>query len=256
LATQQSDFKEGYKDPFTEMMDDPTGPWAGKLEVKSEGFNADEVKFLVYGESGVGKTVFASTWPKPVFLDIDKGMASVRREVHRFPISTWEDLTEAVDLIANYEHPFRTVVVDSLNELQKLTMRNIVSTYTSIRRAYDNLPSLSDYGKMLDDYDKMVRFIRALPMNVVFVAQVAAREYETDPVQPQLTGKQSARDLCRMMDVVGYLDKADSEGGGAKTRIMTFDAVNFVTKDRSGVLPGRVDNPSHEVLLKNWTKQS
>lgn len=242
-----------FKDPF-EDLDSPDSPWAGKLEKKLGGFNKNEIKFLVYGESGVGKTVFSSTWPNPVFFDIDKGMASVKREVHRFPIDAWEDLVEAVELIANNKHPFQTLVVDSLNELQKLAMRNVIKTYPGIRRSYDNLASLSDYGKMLDDYDKMIRFIRSLPFNVVFIGQVAAREYETDPVQPQLTGKQSARDLCRMMDIVGYLDKADSEGGGAKTRIMTFDAVNFVTKDRSGVLPARVDNPTYKVLSGFWDK--
>jgi len=227
--------------------------WSTILEKKEIGFDPDEVKFLVYGESGVGKTVFGSTWIKPVFLDIDKGMSSIRRQVHRIKINAWEDLQNSYDLLANHRHPFRTVVVDSLNELQKLTMRNVVQTYTSIRRSYDSLPSQSDYGKMLDDYDKMIRAFRALPMHVVFISQVASREYETDPVQPQLTGKNAARDLCRMMDVVGYLDKRDSEGSGPKTRVMVFDQVGYVTKDRSGMLPGMLENPSYESIAKIWS---
>lgn len=240
-------------DPFTnsEKFEEI---WADKIEIKSGGFEADRIKFLVYGESGVGKTIFASTWPNPVFLDIDKGMASIKKQIYRFSIDSWEDLCEAVELLSNERHPFKTIVVDSLNELQKLAMRNVVRTFTSIRRAYDNLPSQSDYGKMLDDYDKMIRFIRSLPFNIVYIGQVAPRTYETDPVQPQLTGKQSARDLCRMLDIVGYLDKKEPEGGGAKTRVMVFDAVNFVTKDRSGSLPSVVENPEYDILNKYWIR--
>jgi hypothetical protein len=234
------------KDPFT------LGPeWADKLEAVN-GFNPDQVKFVIYGESGSGKTVFASTWPRPVFLDLDKGMASIRREVHRFPINTWEDLSEVCGMLRDQPHPFKTVVLDSLNELQKLAMRNVVETYTSVRRSYDNLPGIGDYGKMLADADGVIRFLRALPLNIVLITQVANRVFETDPVQPQLTGKNSARDLCRMVDIVGFIDKTDSEGGGPKTRVLTFEGVNYVTKDRSGVLPSKVEHPTYEVLRKYW----
>jgi hypothetical protein len=228
---------------------------AEKFQVHEGKFNPKEVKFLVYGESGSGKTVFSSSWPGVVFLDIDKGMSSVKRPVHRVPIEYWEDLVEAVDMLANEQHPFETVVLDSLNELQYLTLRNVVKTYPSIRRSYDSLPAISDYGKMLSDFDMMIRYIRSLPMNVVFIAQVAPREYETDPVQPQFTGKATSRNISRMMDVVGFLDKKESTEG-AKTRYMIFDAVNYVTKDRSGSLPQSVENPTYDKLLPFWEASS
>ena len=224
-----------------------------RFEVHEGKFDPNKVKFLVYGESGVGKTVFASTWPNPVFLDIDKGMASVNREVHRISIDSWDDLVEATDFLANEEHPFKTVVLDSLNELQYLSMRNVIQSFPSIRRSYDSLASISDYGKMLDDFDKIVRFIKSMDTNVVFIAQVAQREFETDPVQPQFTGKSTARNISRMMDIVGYLDKRDS-AEGAKTRLMIFDAVNYVSKDRSGKLPQQVENPTYDQLLRKWSE--
>ena len=216
-------------------------------------FDSSRVKFLVYGESGVGKTVFASTWPKPVFLDIDKGMSSVKREVHRIEINCWEDLVESLTFLSVEQHPFQTVVLDSLNELQYLTMRNVISSYPGIRRSYESLPSVSDYGKMLDDFDARVRDLKALPLNIIFIAQVAPRAYETDPVQPQFTGKSTARNLSRMMDIVGYLDKRESSEGH-KTRLMVFDAVNYVTKDRSDLLPQSVENPTYETLMKFWKR--
>jgi len=243
------------KNPFAEVdrtgMDQKLSSIMDKFQVHEGKFNPEQVKMLVYGESGVGKTVFASTWPNPVFLDIDKGMASVNKEVFRIQIDTWDDLIEASDFLANEKHPFKTVVLDSLNELQYLSMRNVVTSFPSIRRSYDSLPAISDYGKMLDDFDKIVRFMKSFSTNVVFIAQVAERKFDTDPVQPQFTGKSTARNISRMMDIVGYLDKRDSSEG-AKTRLMIFDAVNYVTKDRSDKLPQQVENPTYDGLLKYW----
>lgn len=228
-----------------------------RIERHEGEFNPNQVKFLAYGESGVGKTVFASSWPGAVFLDIDKGMASVSRKVYRIPISTWDQLEQAERFLAHEEHPFKTVVVDSLNELQWLKMRTLLKDFPKIRRAYVDLPSQSDYGKMLDDYEVMVRKLKALSMNIVYICNVSSQQYETDLVQPQLVGKNSARNLARMMDIIGYLYKVESGGEDEerKSRIMVFDAVQYVTKDRSDVLPELLTNPTYAGLYEHWKER-
>jgi hypothetical protein len=234
------------------------------LEEHEGFFNLDEVKFLVYGESGSGKTVFSSTWPNTVFLDIDKGMSSVTRRVGRIPIhgtpqeTAWDGLMRAIGFLETPDvHNFKTVVVDSLNEMQKIAMDHVITKFPQIRRPYDELASQSDYGKMLDDFDKAVRRLKALQMHVVLVCQVAPQQYETDIVQPQLVGKHTARNVARAMDVIGYLYKQEGgEGGGdKKERIMVFDAVNHVTKDRSDLLPLTVEDPTFSELYNYWQTQ-
>ena len=230
-----------------------------RIERHEGKFDPNQVKFLAYGESGVGKTVFASSWPGAVFLDIDKGMASISKEVNRNPIDNWDLLEQAERFLAREEHPFKTVVIDSLNELQWLKMRTILKDFPKIRRAYVDLPSQSDYGKMLDDYEVMVRKLKALSMNVVYICNVTSQQYETDLIQPQLVGKHSARNLARMMDIIGYLYKVESGGGGDdeehKSRIMVFDAVQYVTKDRSDVLPELLTNPTYAGLYGYWKER-
>jgi hypothetical protein len=181
-------------------------------------------------------------------------MASVVKKVHRIDISSWSQLDDAVRFLSNEKHPFKTVVLDSLNELQYLAMRDTVVNFPTIRRAYDNLPSQSDYGKMLDIAERLVRDVKALNMNAVFISNSTTAEYETDNVQPQLVGKSTAKNLTRMMDVVGYLYKtASGNEGGGNARVMVFDATNFTTKDRSGVLPAKLLNPTYSKLYKAWS---
>lgn len=226
-------------------------------------FNLDEVKFLVYGESGSGKTVFSSTWPETVFLDVDKGMSSVTRKVGRIPISrtkqqtAWEALLRAIDYLESGQHKFATVVVDSLNEMQTISMNHIIEKFPEIRRPYNELASQGDYGKMLFDFDNAVRRLKALPTHVVFVCQVAPQQYETDVIQPQLVGKHTSRNISRMMDVIGYLYKQEGGEGDSdkKERSMVFDAVNHVTKDRSALLPLTIENPTFSELYAFWQTQ-
>jgi hypothetical protein len=230
------------------------GDYGVNLVMHEGRFDPNRVKFLVYSESGVGKTVFASTFPKCIFLDIDKGMASVKRQVHRIPIEDWTDVQNASMFLAYGDHDFETVVIDSLNELQWISMRHVIEDYPSIRRSYDSLPAQADYGKMLDDFDKFVRFIRGLPMNVVFIANVAPQEFETDIIQPQFTGKATAGNIARKMDCIGYLFKVDGNDP-KRTRVMSFDDSKHVTKDRSDKLPSTIQNPTYPVLYQYWSDE-
>jgi hypothetical protein len=229
-----------------------------KFQVHEGKFDPLNIKFLVYGESGAGKTVFASTWPDVVFLDIDKGMSSVNKNIFRFPIDYWEDLVDVSTYLAYGEHPFKTIVIDSVNEMQNLSLRSVVSRFSTVKRAYESLAGVGDYGKMLDDVDKALRFFKSIRGNLVLIAQVAPREYETDPVRPLLTGKNSPRAITQMMDVVGFLDKTESASpnpGGGKLRTMMFDGVGYVVKDRSGTLPAKVEDPSYGSLMKYWERR-
>jgi len=213
------------------------------------GFDPDRVRMLVYGESGAGKTTFASSWPSVLFLDIDDGLASVRIPVDRVRIEDWYVLGDVFDFLQRGEHAYRTVCIDSANEAQRLAMDSVLEEFPEIRRSYGSLPSMSDYGKALDDFDRMIRAFKSLPINLLVISQVAPKQYEVDVVKPQFIGKHTANNITRMMDIVGYLYKAE---GGNNARILTFDAVEFVTKDRSAVLPTNIENATHADLYRFW----
>lgn len=220
-------------------------------KLEKGGFDPERVRFLIYGESGAGKTTHAATWPKPIFIDIDDGLASVRTPVERVRVEDWGTLLDVYDWLVSDPamRGYETVVIDSLNECQKLAMEYTLEEFPEIRRSYGTLPAMSDYGKALDDFDRMVRAFKALPINVVLIAQVATKQYDVETIRPQLTGKATANNICRMMDEVGYIYKVE---GGNQTRTITFDAVEFVTKDRSGVLPVTIENPTHADLYRYW----
>jgi hypothetical protein len=163
----------------------------------------------------------------------------------------FKQLKEAYKFLSQSSHEYHTVVLDTLNEMQRVIMRYTVGEYTHIRRSYGNLPGQSDYGKMLYEFMELTRDFIALPMRVVLLGQVNAQQFETDTLGPQLIGKNTAKELARKMDVIGYIYKAEAAEGGTIPEI-TFDSPTFWTKDRSYKLPTTLSNPSFDRISAYW----
>jgi hypothetical protein len=223
------------------------------IETHSGEFDPDHTKILIYGESGTGKTRFASTFPNVIFADIDKGMSSVTEQVARVDINNLKDMKALHAFLQGSEHDYETVVIDTLNEMQRVAMQATVEDFPMIRRSYEDLPSMSDYGKMLHDFIEMTRKFILLPMRVVLLGQVITRQFETDVLQPQLVGKNSAREVARKMDVIGYIYKGEKEDENhKKLSEISFDATEFVTKDRSFRLPAMLVEPTYQRMADYW----
>ena len=77
-------------------------------------------RILVYGEPGIGKTTLAAEFPDAVFLQIEDGTPG-DLEIFSFgKIETFADLMERLSQLYTEPHDLRTVVVDSVTELQRL----------------------------------------------------------------------------------------------------------------------------------------
>lgn len=218
---------------MTKKTDEGVEATASKIRTVQGGFDPNRTRVLLYGESGVGKTVTASSFPKPIlFLNADDGLASVRTEISEWPLETWEEVWDATKFLTLENHPFKTIVVDSLNEIQHMVMKWVIETYPTVKRSFDSLPSMADYGKAIADFDSWVRILKQLPCHIVFIAQVEKRDMDTDLVKPQLTGKNTASNIARMMDIIGYIYVGDES-----KRFIAFGIPDYVCKDRSDTLP-------------------
>jgi phage nucleotide-binding protein len=217
-------------------------------------FDPKIFKMLIYGESGTGKTRLASTFPKAIFADIDKGMASVTEQVDVLDINSFKQLEDLYEFLYRSDHSYETVVIDTLNEMQRVAMHATVEDFPSIRRAYDDLPSQSDYGKMLHDMVELSIKFTHLPMRVVFLSQVISRQFDTDVLQPQLIGKNTSREICRKMDVIGYIYKSEKEAPDSNKKLaeIAFDVSEYVVKDRSFKLPATLLDPTFNRINSYW----
>ncbi|MEZ4651966.1 MAG: ATP-binding protein [Candidatus Eisenbacteria bacterium] len=73
---------------------------------------------LVYGVHGVGKSTFAASAPNPIFIQTEDGLGDI--ECHRFPLAeSFSEVMAALADLYSHEHEYETVVVDSLDWLER-----------------------------------------------------------------------------------------------------------------------------------------
>ncbi len=214
------------------------------------GFDPSRVKCLFYGDSGGGKTWLAGTFRNAIILNADPGISSISWPIAVWQIDTWNDLVDAYRYLSTENHPYESVIIDSLNEVQKKAEDNVLKSFPNIQRPYNSIPGESDYGKYLFDFDRMVRTFLGLQMNVVLTAQSEQKTFVTDTVMAQLIGKKTARNINRLMDVIGFVYRKEKG-----KHITVFGASSdYVTKDRSGRLPPEMLNCTHAALMREWQK--
>lgn len=85
----------------------------------------------VTGDPGVGKTVLAATFPKPIFIRAEDGMESIPSDKRpdAFPVlqnvdQLWEQLTA----LLKEEHDYKTLVVDSVTQLETMFGQYVIET--------------------------------------------------------------------------------------------------------------------------------
>ena len=80
---------------------------------------------LLYGVDGVGKSSFGAEAPAPIFLGTDDGLDTI--DAPAFPIpKDWATVKEAVSELLHTEHPFKTLVIDTVNGLEVLLWNHVI----------------------------------------------------------------------------------------------------------------------------------
>jgi len=175
---------------------------------------------LVYGDPGVGKTMLcgsALAVPEmgPVlFIDVEGGTLSLRT---KYPtcdvvrVETFKDIQKLYDELYIGNHGYKTVVLDSLTEMQKFSMYGIMEAMmikASGEKDRDpDMPGIGEWGKNTEQIRKMVRAFRDLPMNVLFTAlAMTDRDNKTGKitVKPSLSAKLS-NEVAGFVDIVMYM---------------------------------------------------
>lgn len=237
--------------------------------VTVEGYLETGLNFLLYGPQGAGKTLLASTaqdhaaMKDVLFLDIEGGLITIagRGDILHETVRTTDDLEQAFWKLHNKSYApwksVRTVVIDSISELQGINLEEIVKANAGRRGGNLNDTQLQDYKVSTTHLKRLLRWYKNLPYNVIVTAlmhkayppgEVAA----PDPIEirPMITQK-LAESLMGFMDFVWFLYSTDRkvEKGTVKEYFMLTESVGITRAKTRGpqfakALGGRVQNPS------------
>jgi hypothetical protein len=82
---------------------------------------------LLYSAPKLGKSQFASNFPEAIFFECEPGLNHL--EVFKVPTYTWEDFLAACKLVAQGNHPFKTIVVDTADNAFKFCSEYVCSKH-------------------------------------------------------------------------------------------------------------------------------
>jgi hypothetical protein len=245
---------------------------------------------LIYGSYGAGKTYLASTavWVPEMqdvlYLNVEAGVKSiVSSDIVRVRVpdfSTFARVREYLRLHCKYRdegnepqlikleqwlrpgaeittpHRFRTVVIDSLSEVQKQCMAMLLGIDLE-QQPLDQIPispEWAEWGQSTEMMRLLIRQFRDLPMHVIIV--LGEMEVEQTKGQksrilkrPNLQGRRLPGEVQGFLDVVGYLEEGLVEGETVRRLYLRKTNDTFNAKNRfKGDPPRYIDNPTMQDL--------
>ena len=224
---------------------------------------------LLYGRSGTGKTTVASSFPKPLLLlDVrEKGTDSVSnvKGGHVGAIDDWGQFEQMYWYLAKGDHPYKTVVIDQVSQLQDLAIRQALENN---KKEPTDQVAKRDFGVasglmkqwLLDYRDLIDRGI-----HVVFIAHDRSiggeEDAQGDQIEPSIGPRlmpSIASFLNGSVKIIGntFIRERFEVKGNRKVRSVEYGIrvgphAYYTTKMRSPVgiaAPAVIINPSYEKM--------
>ncbi len=199
------------------------------MKVQNTGdINLSISSFLIYGKSGKGKTTFAASFPKPLFLDFDDGMASVKdKKVDYIPMRNAQEFSQFLTGMSAFGG-YETLVIDSLTMLTEIEMEKQLLLNKRKR------PTLNEWGNLVYDCKEMLmRLLREYKKYFKYIIFVCHEEQIQDEltqeviIRPLLPGKMLPEFIPQRVDEVYRLVTF-----GGKFYFFCCAEGNFITKSR------------------------
>lgn len=212
--------------------------------------------WLVYAPSGVGKTVFAGTADKALFLTVEAaGTESARAlgsTADEWVINSWQELQDAYAWIKKEGYKeFDWVIIDSLTEMEEMCW---TAQLEATGKEFE--ARIQDYGIVDRKIKKLVDRFNRLPVNVLYTAQMAAFETEDedgDDVNKRLPAIGRAKNgwplsnlICGKVTLIGLLVVVEPEDDDEEDyrRLYVQGGEKYVAKDRHDTFDKFIERPT------------
>lgn len=169
-------------------------------------FSDKKISMIIAGVPGIGKTTLALSSPKPLLIDLDKGISRVDVK-HRAPILTANNYEEIVsDLKSIPLDRFETIVIDTGGKLLEMLKPVVIKDDPKNGKRDGNL-SLQGYGAIKKKFAEFVNFVRGLNKNLIIVFHATEVNLSDDITGLRIRIEGSSRDdVWDDIDIGGFVE--------------------------------------------------
>lgn len=240
----------------------------GGLQVRKTAGESQFLNMMIYGGSGVGKTLLAGTSAmveamSPILvIDAEDGTKTLNAlpdygdQIDVVPMTQWKKMQAIYNDLYKGQHPYKTVVIDSGTEVQQLAMNDVLGTSGTVLDV-GITPEFKDWYKNTEQIRRMIRAFRDLPMHTIITAlEMDSQDPRTKLVmkRPAFSNKLSQQ-IPAFFDTVFYLYTKEVKGDSANLRLCLTDRTDkIVAKCRAQGVPLVLENPNMPMLYPYLVK--
>ncbi|MCL4552922.1 MAG: ATP-binding protein [Candidatus Marsarchaeota archaeon] len=204
-----------------------------------------DLTVLVYGPTKIGKSTWCSNAEEALFLSTEPGLNSL--EVYQTPITGWEELLAACGEIAEGKHPFKTVIIDTVDNAYRMCTEYVCRKHKVEHEADLNFGK--GYTLIQNEFHRVLTKLAFMPYGLFLVSHSQNTEVETrngkyTKTVPTLPEK-ARKIVLGLVDMVLFCDIETISGPDGKPvarRVMrTKPSLNYEAGDRTGRLPEVID---------------
>lgn len=134
-------------------------------------------KCVIYGCEGVGKSTFASKFPKPLFMDLEGGTAHL--DVNRAEVASWENIISTIDELIENSQGFQTLVIDTADWAERMCSAYLCKKYK--KTGIEDFGYGKGYQYLAEEFAGMLAKLTELQnsgMHIVVLAHSTIRKLE------------------------------------------------------------------------------
>lgn len=198
--------------------------------------NLEEQVILIYGPPKIGKSTLASEFDSPLFLATEAGLNNL--EVYQVAVPAWEDFLNYCKDIAAGKHEFKTIVIDTVDNLFK-ACREYVQKKNGFAHEAD-LGFGKGYDLVKSEFSRTLVKLSLLPYGLVMIShadnvEIKTRTSTINKSVPTLP-KSARTVILGMADIILYCESTVTDDGEVRI-IRTKPSENYEAGDRTGRLP-------------------
>lgn len=136
--------------------------------------DAARAKVLLYGPPKIGKTTLASNLDpdRTLFICTEPGHGAL--SIYSVTPKDWTEFREIGAQLAQQEHPFTTVVIDTIDQLQKMCADDVLGSL-GVRHASD-LEYGKGWGAITDEFSLRIAKLAGLGLGVWMISHARSEE--------------------------------------------------------------------------------
>jgi hypothetical protein len=204
-------------------------------------FDILNLRLFLYGPPKIGKSTFCAGMPDAVFAATEPGLNNL--SVFQAPIASWKDFLQFCGEIAAGKHPYKTVIIDTIDRLYRLCETHVCEGLNIMTP--EDMDSGKGRAQVNAEFFRVMDRLTSLPYGLVFTSHAVTKEVKTpggntDRTIPTLPDKVSQY-IISLADVIGFASirpVMQPDGTTKRERVLcTKPHTDFDAGDRTGRLP-------------------